>query len=245
MRQRIIPESKMKLWERVRMMMPGLLAGLAFTSLLLGPQLQSKSGGPVAMPLVLNTTVGQEVGSVYEAYLSPHQEPDEEQNTPEMTPKQFKSTAPSKDREQRVSKGHGVIRFSKDLSRAWVDVKVENVNAADVNMFHIHCGKPDMLGPILVDFAQARELSQELADGVLSIEVSNELIAKTSHTGHGLVGAMTVGCPVDPDQPMFGKVKTVAGMEHIARKSELYFNLHTKGQTFYGEMRGQVHPVAK
>ena len=44
---------------------------------------------------------------------------------------------------------------------------------------------------------------------------------------------------------MFGKVKTVAGMEHIARKSELYFNLHTKGQTFYGEMRGQVHPVAK
>ncbi len=46
-----------------------------------------------------------------------------------------------------------------------------------------------------------------------------------------------------PDQPIFGKVKTVAGMEHIARRSELYFNLHTKGQTFYGDIRGQIHPV--
>jgi hypothetical protein len=32
-------------------------------------------------------------------------------------------------------------------------------------------------------------------------------------------------------------------MEHIARRSELYFNLHTKGQTFYGDIRGQIHPV--
>ena len=29
---------------------------------------------------------GQEVGAVYEAYLSPHQEPDEEENTPSSTP---------------------------------------------------------------------------------------------------------------------------------------------------------------
>ena len=45
-----------------------------------------------------------------------------------------------------------------------------------------------------------------------------------------------------PGNPLLGKVKTVAGMEYIARKGELYFNLHTKDQMFFGNIRGQIIP---
>lgn len=194
-------------------------------------------------PVVLDSARGQEIGSRFEGFLSPHQEPDEEQNTPKGTPQQFLSTAPSKDRKDRPARGHGVIRFNKDLSKAFVDVKVDKLNADDVVMFHIHCGKPDMLGPILVDLGSASALQADLKDGAMSVELSNADIAQVTEHAHGLVGAFTAGCPVVPDQPAFGKVKTIAGMEHIARQGELYFNLHTKGQTFYGEMRGQIRPV--
>jgi len=37
--------------------------------------------------------------------------------------------------------------------------------------------------------------------------------------------------------------KDSPGLADIAQEGELYFNLHTKGQTYYGDMRGQVYPV--
>lgn len=39
------------------------------------------------------------------------------------------------------------------------------------------------------------------------------------------------------------RVKTVAGMATIAREGELYFNLHTTGQNFFGDIRGQLDAV--
>jgi hypothetical protein len=189
----------------------------------------------------LDASKGGEVGSMYEAYLSPQQEPGEEEDTPALTPSVFRSTAPSVPRNQRKSQGHGTLRFARDLSKVWVDVKVENVKPGDINMFHIHCGKPDQLGPILVDFALSGNLQERIKNGVFSVVITNVDIVKTTQAGHGLVGAFTSGCPIVPG--IMDKVKTVAGMELIARHSELYFNLHTKGQTFFGEMRGQIHPV--
>jgi hypothetical protein len=193
-------------------------------------------------PAGLDASKGSEVGSVYEAYLSPQQEPGEEEDTPALTPSVFRSTAPSVPRNQRKSRGHGTLRFSKDLSKVWVEVQIENVNPASINMFHIHCGKPDQLGPIVVDFALSGNLQGRIKDGVFSAVVTNEDVVKTTQAGHGLVGMFTSGCPIVPGT--IDKVKTIAGMELIARHSELYFNLHTKGQTFFGEMRGQIHPVA-
>ncbi|MBD2409351.1 CHRD domain-containing protein [Nostoc calcicola FACHB-389] len=194
-----------------------------------------------AQPTSINFDLnkGQKIDFVYEAFLSPHQEPGEEKDTPSLTPKQFRSTAPSLLRNERKSRGHGVLRFSNDLSKAYVDVKVENVNPKDVVMFHIHCGRPDMLGPILVDFAFSGNIQENLADGVFSVELSNANIEKTSNSGHGIVGAFTVGCPIVPG--LSDKVKTIGGMEYIAQQGELYFNLHTKGQTFFGDIRGQLH----
>ena len=35
----------------------------------------------------------------------------------------------------------------------------------------------------------------------------------------------------------------MAALDHLARTGVLYFNLHTKANTFYGEMRGQIYPA--
>lgn len=191
----------------------------------------------------LDSSQNQEIGSVYEAFLSPHQEPDEEENTPKAVPSSLRSTAPSVSRNKRKSKGHGIVRFAKDLSKAFIDVQVEGVNPKDIVMFHIHCGKPDVLGPILVDFALSGNIQQNFADNVFSAEVVNENIEKTLNSGSDILSIYTLGCPTESGK--IGKVKTVAGMAHFARRSELYFNLHTKGQTFYGDIRGQLHPVER
>ncbi|HEU4324172.1 MAG TPA: CHRD domain-containing protein [Roseiflexaceae bacterium] len=192
-------------------------------------------------PPALNPAQGKEIGFAYGAFLSPHQEGGEEKDTPSLTPNQFKSTAPSLLRSERTGRGHGVVRFTKDLSKAYVDVKIENVKVEDVVMFHIHCGRPGQLGPIIVDFAFEGDLQASLADGVLSATITNEDIEKEAASGEGLVGAFTAGCPIVPGLP--DKVKTVAGMQHIAEQGELYFNLHTKGQVFFGDIRGKLSPI--
>lgn len=189
----------------------------------------------------LNSSKGQEIGFVYEAFLSPQQEPGDEEDTPKFIPPNFRSTAPSVPRNQRKSRGHGVVKFTKDLSKAFVEVEVEGVNAKDIVMFHIHCGNPDVLGPILVDFALAGDIQQNFADNVFLAEVTNENIEKTTNSGRDILGAYLLGCPIESGK--LDKVKTVAGMEQYARRSQLYFNLHTKGQTFFGDIRGKLNPV--
>ena len=199
--------------------------------------------------VLLEPAKGKDIGLVYEAFLSPLQEPDEEENTPKTVPAAFQSTAPSLSRAQREAsghRGHGQVRFTRDLSRAYVDVKIEGIRVQDINMFHIHCGKPGILGPILVDFSQATNLQESLADGVLTVEITNELLVKSAGHVHDPVSALTGGCIIPSlslRDVLPSKVSTVAGMATIAREGELYFNLHTKGQTYFGDIRGQLAPV--
>ena len=206
------------------------------------------SASPTPAPAVrLDPGRGKEVGPVFEAWLSPWQEGDEEENTPRSTPAKFRSTTASQSRAQREAAGHrahGMLRFSNDLSRAWVDVRVEGVDLSAVNMFHIHCGRPGILGPILVDFSLATDLKQNLADGTFSVELTDEDIVNTAKAGEGLVGVATMGCTIP--SPSLGstapvKTSTIAGMAQLARAGELYFNLHTTGQTYFGDLRGQIH----
>ncbi|HEX8697037.1 MAG TPA: CHRD domain-containing protein [Longimicrobium sp.] len=206
----------------------------------------SAASAPAPAPS-LDPKRGKEIGLVFEAFLSPWQEGDEEENTPGSTPSRFRSTTPSQSRAQREAAGHrahGQLRFSNDLSRAYVDVRVEGVDLSAVNMFHIHCGRPGILGPILVDFAQATDLKQNLADGTFSVELRNEHIVRTAEAGKGLVGVATSGCVIpSPSLGSNGPVKTstIAGLARLARDGELYFNLHTTGQTYFGDLRGQIH----
>jgi hypothetical protein len=145
-------------------------------------------------------------------------------------------------RNERTSSGHAVIQFAKDLSKATVYLAIENVNVEDIVMLHLHCGRPGQLGPIIVDFSLIGNIQEYLADGTMAVEVKNEDIVATANSGSGLIGAFTAGCPIVPTIPN-DKVKTIAGMELIAREGEIYFNLHTAGQVYFGDIRGQFQLV--
>lgn len=179
----------------------------------------------------------------YEGYLSPSQQPGEESEASKPLEKLtgLEPSAPSTPREQRKSKGYGLIRFNKNLSRAYVDVQVEGVNPEDIVMFHVHCGPPGVLGPILVDFGTLGDLKKSFPNGHFMAELSNKNITYVKDMP-GLKPALPESCPAElgflPTQTM-----TIAGMEYLARKGVLYFNLHTKAHTFYGEMRGQIYPA--
>lgn len=192
--------------------------------------------------ITLDPAAGSEIGRIYQAWLSPLQEGGEEADIPAFVPDAFRSTAPSVNRNDRVSRGHGTLAITRDLGRAYAHVKIEGVNPADIVMFHIHCGLPGQLGPILVDLGNGTDLPTAFADGELSVEITNEdLVAVLDH-GHGLIGAFTAGCPILPALPM-DRVVTVAGLAQIAAEGELYFNLHTKGQVYFGDIRGQLAPL--
>lgn len=202
---------------------------------------RSETTGPATIPL--NPAGGAEIGFVYEAYLSPHQEGGEESDTPAFIPAELRSTAPSVPRSERTSRGHAVIEFTRDLSRAYVHLAVENVDPTSIVMLHLHCGRPGQLGPILIDFGLIGDLPTYLADGRLSIEVTNADLEAVTASAGGILDVFTRGCPIVPAIPN-DRVRTIAGMELIARQSELYFNLHTAGQVYFGDIRGQFHPVA-
>ena len=184
---------------------------------------------------------GKTTFTVYDAYMSPTQQPGEETDAPKALQKAvgLESAGASVPREQRKSMGYGQIRFARDLSRAYVDVQITGVNAEDILMFHIHCGPPGILGPIIVDFGEFGTLSKKLAKGTLSVELANKNITFVTDMPHGLKPALREGCPVDLAFP--SQANTIAGLEYLARKGVLYFNLHTKAHTFYGEMRGQIY----
>lgn len=204
-----------------------------------------------ADPPVLDPSKGSEVGLVFEAYMSPWQEGGEESDTPKKVPAQFQSTTPSMTRAEREAakhRAHGVVRFTRDLSRATVDIKVEGVKINEINMFHIHCGSPGVLGPILVDFSLLTDLKKDLADGTMSVVVDDAAIVNTMGHSHGAIATLTTGClvpghDVDSLEPV--KASTVAGMALLAEQGQLYFNLHTTGQSYFGDIRGQWWPAEK
>jgi hypothetical protein len=144
-------------------------------------------------------------------------------------------------REARKSRGYGQIRFAKDLSKAYVDVEIQGGNAGDILMFHIHCGPPGVLGPIIVDFGESESPAKKLANGKMTLELTNKNVLFVKDMPKGLKPSLPESCPADLG--FLPQTQTIAGLEYLARKGVLYFNPHTKGHTYYGEMRGQVYPA--
>ncbi len=119
---------------------------------------------------------------------------------------------------------------------------MRDVDADKVNLLHLHCGRPGQLGPIIVDFGMMGSVSEYLADGTMSLEITNADLEMVIDNGEGFVGAFTAGCPITPGGAP-GRFTTIGGLEYVARQGELYFNLHTTAQTFYGDIRGAFYPV--
>lgn len=220
----------------------GLLVFRMDKSVEASAQMPSRAESTKKSSIPSKVSQGTAIGAVYEAYLSPQQEGGEESDTPAAIPPEFRSSAPSITRNQRLDRGHAVIEFNNELSKAYVHLNIENVNLKDINMLHLHCGRPGQLGPIIVDFSLVGNINSYLADGKLSLEVVNEDIVAVTDHAHGPLSAFTAGCPIVPTLPM-DRVKTIAGMKLIAEQGELYFNLHTKGQAYFGDIRGQFERV--
>jgi hypothetical protein len=182
--------------------------------------------------------LGATTYTTYEAWLSPAQEPGEESEVPKPLEKTLGATKPSTLRAERASRGHGRIRFTKDLTKALVEVDMKGVDPADIVMFHIHCGPPGGLGPILVDLGKFGDLTK-IKGGKFTAEIINADLTYASMLPRGFKFKLPESCPVEVGFPV--QVKTISGMEYLARKGVLYFNLHTKAHTFYGEMRGQIY----
>jgi hypothetical protein len=153
--------------------------------------------------------------------------------------KSLGSTAPSTPRESRKSRGYGQLKFAKDLSKAYVSVEIQGVNPADILMFHIHCGPPGFLGPIIVDFGDHENPSKKFVEGKFSMELTNKNAVFVKDMPKGLKPSLPEGCPTELGIP--SQAKTLSGLEYLARKGVLYFNLHTQAHTYYGEMRGQIY----
>jgi len=223
-----------------------IIAVLLFTG---GPDMGEpivlKPKGEVAPPfdIGLDPLAGSKVGLVYQAWLSPQQEAEEEADVPAGSPEGFLSTKPSTNREERDSRGHGTVAFNREMSRAFVHLKLANIDPKDIVLAHLHCGKPGQLGPIVVDFGATGDLAKYFADGVLSYEITNDDVEAATQ-GHGIVGAATSGCPIIKTIPA-DRHRTIAGVATIAAEGELYFNVHTAQQTFYGDIRGQLVPVSE
>lgn len=205
----------------------------------------------------LSPAKNHKIGMVFEASLSPHQESGEEEDASEDY-EEFISTEDSFTRDEREANKHGgraLMRFTKDMSKVYVDVKldnVKNISASDeIVMFHIHCGRPGILGPIIIDFALTTDINAINTifanNGVLSVVLTNKDITDNNALGDGSIeGLFSRGCfipqpSLESDKPL--KTTTIAGLAYIAQEGDLYFNLHTAGQTFYGDMRGQVYPL--
>ncbi len=187
---------------------------------------------------------------VFEAWLSPAQEPADESEMPGFAAKAgLANTKPSTPRAQRESRGWGQLRFTRNMGRVEVEVRMTGVDPAEIVMFHIHCGRPGVLGPILVDLGahggghgdHAMDWTKAVKDGVFRKTLTNADIKTLDGLPKGLAPRPPEACPIGSGPPSL--VKTVAGMHHIARRGLLYFNLHTKAHTFYGEMRGQIYPA--
>ncbi len=177
----------------------------------------------------------------YESFMSPAQQPGEESEVPRPLEKSLGATKPSTPRAQRASRGWGKVRFTRDFTAALVDVEIKGVDPADILMFHIHCGPPGSLGPVLVDLGKFGPLSKTLASGKLSVKLGNADLTWGSMLPRGFKPSLPESCPVEVGFPI--QTKTLVGMEYLARRGLLYFNLHTKAHTYYGEVRGQLYPA--
>jgi hypothetical protein len=185
----------------------------------------------LAPAIAANPPSGDQSFTEYEAYLHPAQEPD-----PEL---------------KSQGRAYGRLRFPRNLSAGNINFQVSGIDSTNVTAFHIHCGSPGVLGPIIVDLGQFGNLTQTLKTGELAATVVNQGLTFVKQPpippkpGSGkLTLPLPEGCPSDINFPV-QQVNTIAGLEALARKGALYFNLHTKGHEFYGELRGQIYPVEK
>jgi hypothetical protein len=166
----------------------------------------------------------------YQAFLSPQQEPGPDTGS--------------------NIRGVAEITFDAFLTKAHVEVLFFHINVDNITAFHIHCGPPSTLGPVIVNFADfvaSGDVRDLISNRRVSVTVTNDKLTfiDTLPDDPPDTPRLPEGCPNNIFLP--GQANTIAALEALARLGVLYFNFHTStfGDTseFFGEMRGQVYPV--
>jgi hypothetical protein len=140
-----------------------------------------------------------------------------------------------------TSKGQATITFDAYLTNAKVEFRIVDLDPAQITGFHIHCGVPGQLGPIIVDFGQFGDFASIFQKGRMSVTLTNENLTLAKWPPET---SLPEGCATSVFGP--GQSNTIAGLEALSRAGLLYFNVHTgSGQDdtyFYGLIRGQIYP---
>ncbi len=140
-----------------------------------------------------------------------------------------------------TSKGQATITFDPYLTNAKVEFRLVDLDPAEITGFHIHCGVPGQLGPIIVDFGQFGAFTDLFDDGRMRVTLRNDNLTLAKWPPDA---ALPEGCATSVFAP--GQSNTIAGLEALSRAGLLYFNVHTgSGQDdtyFYGLIRGQIYP---
>lgn len=98
--------------------------------------------------------LGTQLFTEYEAFLSTGQEPEEPVGSTGL--------------------GYGNLRFARDLSFGEIYVQIDNIDPAEIVGFHLHCGPPGFLGPILINFDQYGDFEDTISNGQFSARVNND-----------------------------------------------------------------------
>jgi hypothetical protein len=188
---------------------------------LAGVSLSTRPFGSAAAQPAATPSVGPPTN--YVAYPSPQQEPG-----PPST-----STA----------KAIATIQFDPYLTQAQINFYLTNLDPADIAAFHLHCGLPGQLGPIVINFNQFGAFTTSFVNDVFSVTVTDADVREANWPPNRM------GPPPACDKNAIGPAPatTIAGIDALARIGQLYFNVHTgskRDATFvFGLIRGQVYPV--
>jgi hypothetical protein len=183
-----------------------------------------RSGVAVVVALVAvcgSTATADAKGTQYQAFASPQQE-----------------SGPASG---STTRGQATITFDPYLTTAKVEFRLANLDPADISAFHIHCGVPGQLGPIIVDFGQFGTFTEIFKDGRMRVTLRNDNLTVATWPP---TGSLPEGCATSVFGP--GQSNTIAGLEALSRAGLLYFNLHTGSGMddtyFFGLIRGQIYP---
>lgn len=137
----------------------------------------------------------------------------------------------------------GIIQFDPYLTQAQITFYLTGLDPSQITAFHLHCGLPSQLGPLVVNFNIFGDFTQTFNNGVFAVTLNDGDIEEQVWPINK--NKLPKACLANSIGP--APTTTIAGLDALAREGQLYFNVHTgsgKDPTFvYGLIRGQIYPV--
>lgn len=173
---------------------------------------------------------------------------------PTAAPSTSYQAFPSPQQEPGPSSGEtttaiGLLEFDPYLTQVQVTFYLKNLNPSQIAAFHLHCGLPGQLGPIVVNFNIFGSFTQTFSQVdsntyLFSQTVTDADVDEANWPPSSL--RPPPACAANNIGP--APATNIAGIEALARIGQLYFNVHVGNSIrqptyFFGLIRGQVYSV--